>query len=169
MAVAEGRNGLVTIVSGASSAPVSHTVAELGNWAVSGISRDMVEFTAFGDTVKKFKPGMLDPGGITFAGFYDGTDDTGQRKLVQLLSSGVSIGTAKNSTVHRRLRLWANSDSDFDSFGFWSCTGSTGSTGPIGKIYITSMDLGQDKNGLGTVSFSAKVSAGSLAWCTSTA
>jgi len=162
MAIAEGRNGLVTIVAGASSAPVKHTIAELGNWAVSGISRDMVDYTAFGDTVKKFKPGMLDPGGITFAGFYDGTDDTGQREFVQLLSSGVAIGTAKASTVHRRLRLWANSDSDFDSYGFWSCTGSTG------KVYITSMDLGQDKNGLGTVSFSAKVSAGSLAWSTST-
>ena len=162
MAVAEGRNGLVTIVAGASSAPVNQTIAELGNWAVSGISRDMIDYTAFGDTVKKFKPGMLDPGSISFAGFYDGTDTLGQVHLIQTMSSGVVIGTAKASTVHRRFRLWANSDTDFDSYGFWSCTGSTG------KLYITSMDLGQDKNGLGTASFTMKVSQGSLAWSTST-
>ena len=162
MAVAEGRNGLVTIVAGASSAPVSHTIAELGNWAVSGINRNMIDYTAFGDTVMKFKPGMLDPGSITFSGFYDGTDSTGQVHLIQAMSSGTVIATAKDSTAHRNFRLWANSDSDFDSYGFWSCTGSTG------KIYITSMDLGQDKNGLGTVSFTAKVSQGALAWTTST-
>ena len=105
---------------------------------------------------------MLDPGSISFAGFYDGTDDTGQVQLIENMSSGTAIGTAPDTTAHRNFRLWANSDTDFDSYGFWSCTGSTG------KIYIQSMDLSQDKNGLGTVSFTAKVSAGALAWSTST-
>ena len=160
MAVAEGRNGLVTVTTTAAG---KHTIAELGNWSVSGISRDMIDYTAFGDTVKKFKPGMLDPGSISFAGFYDGTDDTGQVSLITYLSSGASIGnSASSANMICKLRLWENSDTDFDSYGFWSCTGSSG------EIYITSMDLGQDKNGLGTVSFSAKVSKGALGWSTST-
>jgi hypothetical protein len=60
------------------------------------------------------------------------------------------------------MRLWANYDSNFDGYGFWSCVGSSG------ELYVTSMDLGQDKNGLGTVSFTIKVSKGLLTWSTST-
>ena len=156
MAVAEGRNGKITVQANSTK----HTVAEMGNWSVGGINRNMIDYTAFGDTVMKFKPGMLDPGTITFSGFYDGTDSTGQVSLIEAMSSGVAISNT-TGRIHS-LRLWANSDTDFDSYGFWSCVDSSG------ELYVTSMDLGQDKNGLGTVSFSLKVSKGALAWSTST-
>ena len=166
MPVAEGRNGKVTVIyltdTGA-HAGTEHTIAEMGSWSISGISRNMIDYTAFGDTVMKFKPGMLDPGTISFSGFYDGTDTTGQVKLITMMSSGSAIGVSNTkcstgATKLSRLRLWANDDTSFDSPGFWSCTGSTG------EIYITGMELGQDKNGLGTVTFNGKVSKGALGW-----
>ena len=156
MAVAEGRNGKITVQSNSTK----HTVAEMGNWSISGISRDMIEYTAFGDTVKKFKPGMVDGGQVTFSGFYDGSDSTGQKALIAALSSGVAISNTTGRP--HKMRLWANDDASFDSYGFWSCVGSSG------ELYVTSMDLGQDKNGLGTVSFTLKVSKGLLAWSTTT-
>jgi hypothetical protein len=162
MAVSEGRNGKITVVEMGSTYQTVHTVAELGTWSISGFNRDMIEYTAFGDTVKKWKPGMLDGGTITFTGFYDGTDSTGQVRLVTALSSGGAIGNSTAAGKVSKLRLWANDDPSFDGYGFWSCTGSAG------QIYITTVDLSQDKNGLGTISFTAKVSKGELAWSTST-
>ena len=157
MAVTEGRNGLVTVNY---SSDGKKTVGQLGNWSVSGISRDLIEGTAFGDRVKKFYSGMLNAGSISFAGNYDG-NDTYQVAITEALSSGVEIS---NSTVNLlyKLRLWANSDTDFDGYGFWSCTNSSG------RFIVTSMDVGQDKNGIGTISITAQVSHGALAWATST-
>jgi hypothetical protein len=128
----------------------------------------MIDYTAFGDTVMKFKPGMLDPGSISFSGHFDGSNSTGQEMFVTMLSSGTAIGnsvTGSTTTSFKklsRLRLWANDDNSFDSYGYWSCTGSSG------EIYITGMELSQDKNGLGTVSFTGKVSKGALKWSTTT-
>ena len=123
MAVAEGRNGKITCCYLTSAASTGqHTIAELGNWTVSGISRNMIDYTAFGDTVAKFKPGMLDPGSLSFSGHFDGSDSTGQELLVAMLSSGVAIDnrTSAGSTALTkrltRLRLWANDDNSFDSF-----------------------------------------------------
>jgi hypothetical protein len=170
MAIAEGKHGKITVrtivvttsTAGDVYTPTPHTIAEMGTWSVGGQNRDMIEYTAFGDTVKKWKPGMLDPGTITFSGFWDGTDSTGQRKLLEAFTSGVAIDNTTERDKLGKLRLWANDDISLSNYGFWSCTGSSG------KIYITSIDLGQDKNGLATVSFTAKVSDGYLEWSTST-
>jgi hypothetical protein len=169
MAVAEGRNGKVSVCYYTSLATTgSRTVAELGNWTVSGISRNMIDYTAFGDTVMKFKPGMLDPGSLSFSGHFDGSDEKGQEILTLMMSSGTAItnrtSAGSTATTKRlgKLRLWANDDANFDSYGYWSCTGSQG------EIYITGMELSQDKNGLGTVSFTGKASKGALKWSTTT-
>ncbi len=160
MAVSEGRNGKVTVVAG--SSPTVHTVAELGSWSVGGMSRNMIDYTAFGDTVSKYKPGMLDPGTITFEGFYDASDSTGQVKLVTALSSGGAIDNSTWAATDKlsKLRLYANDDTTFDGFGAWSCTGSSG------ELYITSFESETNKDGIGTVRFTAKVSKGALAWTT---
>jgi hypothetical protein len=55
MAVSEGRNGSISVVAG--SSPSRTTVSEMGSWSIGGMSRNMIDYTAFGDTVSKFKPG----------------------------------------------------------------------------------------------------------------
>lgn len=161
MAVQEGRNASVTVLH---TTRGEQTIAELGTWSLGGQSRDMIEYTAFGDTVKKFKPGMLDPGEVSFEGFYDPTDDYGQVAMISALSSGIAIGNSTSATL-RKLRLWGSGSTAVGStsvYGFWSVIGSSG------ELYITNMELGQDKNGLGTVSFTLKASLGGWAWSTST-
>lgn len=158
--VAEGRLGKVT-VCGTSTAG-KHTIAELKSWSISGVSRNMIDASVFGTDVKKFLPGMIDPGTIQFTGFYDGSDSTGQVNLIRSLTSGGSITNTLASSQLSRLRLWPNADASFGSYGFWSCSGSSG------KIYITSIDVSINSDGLGEVTFNGKVSDGMMEWSTST-
>ena len=161
MAITEGRYGRVTVVTTAAAG--EKTVAELGEWRVSGISRDMVDVTVFGNTVKRMRPATINAGQITFSGFYDPTDSTGQARLIAALSSGKYIG---NATLNlKKMRLWNSDTTSAGStgvYGFWSCSGSSG------RVYITSKDVGTDKNGVGTISFTGQVSDGLLAWATAT-
>lgn len=162
MAVAEGRNGKVSVQSTASA---TVTVAEMGTWSIGGISRNMIDITAFGDTVMKYAPGMMNPGTMTFSGYCD-AGSTAQANLVNALNNGWYIcnkttgSLLGNSTTVKKLRLWANDDTTFPEYGYWSCSGSSG------KIFFNSMDLGQDKNGVASLTFTAQVSHGVLAWST---
>jgi hypothetical protein len=104
---------------------------------------------------------MLDPGELTFEGFYDASDSTGQAKFITALSSGGSIAnTTFVSGRVSKLRLYANDDTTFDGYGAWSCTGSSG------ELYITSFESETNKDGIASVRFTAKVSKGALAWTT---
>jgi hypothetical protein len=124
MAVAEGRNGKITVRT-SSAGP--YKIAEMGSWSIGGQSRNMIDYTAFGDGTAKYKPGMLTPGTISFSGFFDGTDTKGVRRLITALTSGGYIGSSSGTGTAaggkcRKLRLWANDDVSFESYGF--CTGS---------------------------------------------
>ena len=165
MAVAEGRNGKVQIAMATSDSTGPHTVAELGNWSISGISRNMIDYTAFGDTVAKMKPGTLTPGTISFEGHYDGTDTTGQVNMITWLTSGTPFYCASSHGYPMGLRLWANDDTSFDSYGFWALSTAAGSEA---RIYINGLEASQDKDGLGTISFNMTVSGAMLQWSTST-
>jgi hypothetical protein len=129
----------------------------------------MIDITAFGDTVMKYAPGMMNPGTITFSGFCD-AKSTAQNAIINAINNGKFIGNVclsagvnlGCSTMAKKLRLWANDEVTFPEYGFWSCVGSTG------KIFFNGMDVGQDKNGVGTITFTAQVSHGVLAWSTTT-
>ena len=166
MAVTEGRKGLVNVCySGTGQA----TVAEMGEWSITGMSLPMIEYSAFGNTVQRFKPGIMDPGSFTFSGYFDGSTWAAASNPVRLLTctlnNGIPIG---NSTIAasiplKKLRLWANTDSDLESFGFWGTTNSSGT------VYITGLEVGTAKDGIGTVTISGKVATGYFEWTTSTA
>ena len=169
MAVAEGRNGKVVIGITSSGATtglgLSQTVAELGEWSIGGISRNMVDYTAFGDEAQKFKPGMINPGTISFSGFFDGTDDYGQNKMITWLSSGTPIYCSSSHGCPCKLRLWANDDTSFDSYGFWKMSTAGGADA---RIYFTNMETGQSKDGLAPISFDLQISGALLQWATAT-
>jgi hypothetical protein len=167
MAVSAGRKGIVTVVGEATGGGL--TVAEMGEWTITGMSLPMIEYSAFADTVTRFKPGIMDPGGFSFSGYYDGSAFTATTAntifmLTQCLNNGYPIS---NSTIRatmplKKLRLWANNDTDYESYGFW------GTTGSAGTVYITGMEVGTAKDGVGTVSFTGKVAVGALEWSTTT-
>ena len=162
MAIAAGWKGSITVFT---SSAIDNTVGEMGSWSISGPTRNTISVSAFGDSVARQEITTLTGQTITFNGFYDNTD-TGQTTLVSLLSSGVPIHCGKIAGVYpNRLRLWANSDSDRPGYGYWalSTAGTTSAT-----IYMTGMELGQSKDGLGTVSFTAAVVDDDLKWSSST-
>lgn len=157
MSVPQGRYGRVTVRTTGGNV----TVSEMGSWSITGQNRDMIEHTAFGDSVKEFKPGMLDAGSIQIAGFYDPRDSSGQTKLISAFSSGVSISNSSLKKL-RKLRVWANKSTGTTCYGHWSCVGSSG------ELWITSFETGTDKSGLANFSMTLKVSRGILAWSTTT-
>ena len=66
MAVAIGWKGNVTVRT---SANTDMTIAEMGSWSISGPTRNMVEFSAFGDKVGRQELGTLTAQTMTFEGF----------------------------------------------------------------------------------------------------
>jgi len=162
MAVAAGWKGSISVRT---SSSVDNTVAEMGSWSISGPTRNTISVSAFGDSVARQEITTLTGQSITFSGFYDNTDSA-QVALVSILSSGVPIRCCTGAGLWpAKLKLWANSDSDRPGYGWWalSTNGTTSAT-----VYITGMELGQSKDGLGTVSFTAAVVDDDMKWSSST-
>jgi len=167
MAVAAGNKGKVTIqTSGAGS---DYTVAEMGTWSISGPGLNMIPYSAFQDERGRQKPGMMTAQTVTFNGYADFSTDVGvnmQDLLVTYLSSGTSIypsshGKGGTSDSPQSLKLWANDDSSLDGYGWWTQQVTTALTR---KTYVTSVEIGQDKEGVGTIAFTLAVTGGNMAW-----
>jgi len=121
----------------------TNKIAEIGEFSLSGFTREVLDASAFGDDIKKFEFGQADGGEITFTGLYDPTDTNGQT----LLESA-----AKNASK------FTGGDLKFyvDNTSYW--TVDTG-----GNILVTKVKAVKfDKAGLGQVEFSAKVSGAAM-------
>lgn len=118
----------------------SATIAEMGTWSVSGMDIEMLEDTAFEDDFKSYKPGLGDGGTVTFSGNYDATDTTGQDYLIE---------------------CWETKAAVTAPLFYYSADGYYGLSSGA-EAFITSIELGVDINGLGTISFTMKISGGYL-------
>jgi hypothetical protein len=139
-----GKDGKVTLGT--------NTVVGMGTWSIDGIATDEFDASAFGDTWKKFEYGMKDGGSVSFNGHYDPTDTTGQQALQQ--------ANLYNSAL-TNLRLYIDNTSYFEpcqTAGYFSPTLTTGAPTKTSNVRITTFQVGMDKGGLGTTSFTAKVS-----------
>lgn len=111
----------------------------MGTWKMSGVKTDLLESTEFGDDWKTFKVGLKDGGDISFNGFYDKLDVSGQNAL----------RTAnENNTQVTNVRFYV------DNTSYYSPT----TTNPLSYCYVTAYDVGADKAGLLTTSFTLKLS-----------
>ena len=162
MAVASGNKGSVTVWT--SSGTPNKTVGEMGSWSISGPGLNMIDISAFGDTRGRQKAGMRTAQTITFDGYFDQTS-TAQTKLQTWLSSGTPIYATSKLGLPCYLRLWANTDSDIEQFGFWTQSASTSLSV---KTYVTGLELGQEAGGVQTVAFTLAVTGGNYVWTTST-
>lgn len=139
MAASQGRNCKVTNVG-------ATKILGMGTWSINGITVDQLEDTEFGDSYKTFLYGLKDGGTVSFNGYYDKADATGQTLL----------RTAHdNATELTDLRFYV------DSVSYWR-PNSTGS--PSSNIVITSHDIGADKGALVQCSFTGKVN-GKMTLC----
>jgi len=126
------------------------TVLGMGTWSHSGLAREMLDDTEFGDKVKSYLPGILDGGTVSFSGKYKADDTTGQDVLRAALMNGTPISDIRFYT---------------DASGYFMPNDSTGAGGgvpasfPISRVFVTSLDV--DYSGptgaLGTISFSVQV------------
>ena len=117
----------------------STTIAGMGTWSMSGFVPVVMDNTAFGDTVMKWKQaGIGDAGEVSFAGNYDPGDTNGQVALNAL----------------------ANTDSELANLYFYESTSVFWRVALGGAIVITKFNaITMDKNALGTIEFTGKVSA----------
>ena len=114
------------------------TVVGMGNWSLPGISTDLLESTAFGDTAKQYLTGLLDYGDVNFGGLYDPSDSTGQAVLIS-----ANLNNSKISVI----RLYV------DNTSYW--TPDTTTVTDAGMLVQTTA-IGIDKSGLATITFSGK-------------
>lgn len=117
----------------------ANKVLGIGTWNHSGRAMDVLEDTEFGDDFKSYKGGLLEGGQITFAGYYDPADTTGQEALQ---------GYWEARTEVTSMRLYV------DNTSYWTPT----TTNPLSAVLITAFEISADKSGLMQISFTAKVS-----------
>ena len=130
MAFKVGNNAKVTLAA--------NTVVGMGNWQLEGITVDLLESTAFGDTAKQYLTGLIDYGTVTFGGLYDPADTTGQNVLVSAMLLNIKV---------TNIRLYV------DNTSYWTPNVTVVSAA---GMLVQSVPIGMDKGGLGTIEFSGK-------------
>jgi hypothetical protein len=145
MGVKSGHLGKVTL--GAS------TIVGMGTWSISGITADQMESSAFDQDWKTYEFGMKDGGQISFNGFLDPADTTGQQALQKANMDNTDLTS---------LRLYVDNTSYYEpcqSTGYFAPGSlSTGQDTILSHVNITAYDISMDKAGLATISFTGKVS-----------
>ena len=116
----------------------SVVIAGMGTWSMSGFVPDVLEDTAFGDTVKKWKnAGIGDAGTVSFSGNYDPDDIEGQVALNALQYADEGLTNLYFYETPTR---------------FWRVA-------PGGSIVLDKMNaITMEKNSLGKIEFTGRVS-----------
>lgn len=130
----------------------SDKILGMGTWSLNGIQSDQIESSEFDQEWKTYEFGMKDGGEVSFNGFFDPSDTTGQEVLRQ--------ANLTNSDI-TNLRLYIDSTSYFEpcqTSGYFSPSLTTGAATLPSCVNITSYEVSADKSGLMAASFKAKVS-----------
>ncbi len=128
----------------------SNTIANIGEFNLSGFTPDLLESTSFGDTVKTYvRAGIDDAGEISFSGNYDPADTNGQVALNALKTVTTGLTNLYFYDIYA-------GGSAGTTYSFWRV--ASGGTILLNKFNAVTMS----KNSLGTVSFSGKVSGAAL-------
>jgi hypothetical protein len=117
----------------------TYTIVGQGTWNMEGVTIDQIDTSCFGTTWKSFEAGMSDGGQITFSGYYDMSDATGQTVLIAANQAGTHV---------TNLRFYVNNTS------YYMADQTTVSS----FILITNYSIKTDKSDIARVDFTAKVS-----------
>lgn len=130
----------------------SNLVVGMGSVSLNGIQVDQMETTAFGDSWKTFMAGMKDGGDLSFDGFFDPDDATGQDVLRAANLNGTNV---------TNLRVYIDNTSYFEpcqTTGYFSPTLTSNQLTQKSWVNIITWDVKGDKSGVSQTSFKAKVS-----------
>lgn len=109
------------------------------SYTMSGVTTDMYEDTEFGDEWKSYVPGLKDGGTISFNGNFVKTDTTGQTQLKTYNKEGTNVTS---------IRIYVDSVSYY----------MPATTNPSSYVNITEWNVGAERGGLVSASFTAKIS-----------
>ena len=127
-------------------------IAGMGQMNINGVSVDQIEVTAMGDSWKSFMFGLKDGGEVTFSGFFDPDDSTGQNlvRLGNVLSSSLTD-----------INFFIDNTSFYNpcqTTGYWDPSNTSNMPTQMSYATITKWDVKFDKSGVGTCDFTAKIS-----------
>ena len=113
-------------------------IAGLSEWSMSGYEAQTLEDSEFGDSVQSFVfGGAGDPGTISFSGYHDPADTTGQAAFATACKAGTELSNLY--FYETETKYWA--------------------VAPGGKILPTKCDaITFERNALGKVDFAGKIS-----------
>jgi hypothetical protein len=131
----------------------ANTVVGMGTWAISGITADQMDASAFNDNWKTFEFGMKD-GGTIFSGLYDAADTTGREAL--------QLANLENTDL-TTLRLYIDDTSYYEpcqTTGYHSPTDTTGANDTASQSMLPRLTcpMNADKADLVKIDFTCKVS-----------
>ena len=115
----------------------TYAVAEQSKWSIDGITLNMLDATDFQDAAKEYVAGLTDYGNVSFSGWFDMTDTTGQK----LLDSA-----NRNASKITNLKFYVDNTSFYQPDSAMTDAG----------IWITSMKISMDVAGIGTIDFTGK-------------
>lgn len=127
-------------------------VLGIGTWALSGVQREKIDDSEFGDERKKYVFGMIDGGIISFSGNHKITDTTGQTALEEAYDANTELTT---------LRLYVNNTSYYEpcqTTGYLHPANTTGNNTILSYVNITAANVNTDRAALAQVDFQADVS-----------
>lgn len=155
--------------AGSSARAFMHTLLNMTNWSLSQPGPDVIDATCMGDNWKQYKIGIRDGGTISFSGFFNYKDSTGQKLLIDKFQAGTIIkypGTP-GTTEGYRFELWPSDDTGHSSgVGCWKFSTGSGTTTLRKELIVQSVNVGQDKSGLGSIDMTLKISDGYFAYST---
>lgn len=120
--------------------------------AINGIKVDQMDTTAFGDTWKQYMSGMKDGGDLSFDGFFDPDDDSGQ-ELLRLANL--------NDTQLTNLRIMIDNTSYYEpcqTDGYYSPALTSGQQTQKSYLNVVSYDIKAGVSDVAKSTFNCKVS-----------
>lgn len=139
-----GKDGKVTLSS--------DSVVGMGTWTVNLGSVDEFDASEFGDDWELLVYGMRRGGNVTFNGNFYPADTTGQNAAMQAFVEGTDLTDLRfywNSTSY-----WRPNRTE----GYFNPQLTTGAGTPVSTCRITACEINDDKSGLATINFTARIS-----------
>lgn len=130
----------------------ANKVLAIDTIGIPPVSMDQIEVTAMGDSWKSYMFGLKDGGELTFSGFWDPDDQTGQEAL-RLANL--------NATPMTNLFIFIDNTSYFvpcQTTGYFTPTNTSNMATQPSYLTITKYDVKSNIKGVAQVSFTAKLS-----------
>ena len=143
MALMVGKIGRITFAT---------STVGMGNWSISQPGPALLDGTQFGDEWVVHVPGVRDGGTVSFAGNFNWAKPM-QQKIIANFTSAVALTTGSS------FRCYMSTDAGSTGAGYFKL--STGAT-----LIIQTLNVGQDKGGLGSMDVSMKISGGYMKYTT---